>query len=105
MVVPDGGIEPHTGTLIVDHTLEGGVFLRVVQRGAGTPAVDGVARTEGLHAGRARPEGARDPLVAPPLLYPATDIVHELPERDPLIYAHDCPPPLLNVASASVHTT
>src|SRR5215213_7106936 len=93
-VVSDGRVEPDARAFWLHRTLESRVFPRLVQRGAGSTAVDGVARPERLYARRASPQGAGDPLVAPALVYPAPDVVDELPERDPLIYAHTHLPPL-----------
>src|SRR5215218_6113765 len=87
-VVPDFGVEPDSGTRGLEHPFVGRIVLRIVQRGAASPAVDGVARAERLHRRRARPECAGDPLVASILVHPAADIIYELPERNPLIYSH-----------------
>ena len=87
-VVSHFGVEPDAWTFWLEHPFVGGVVLRIMQRRATSAAVDGVARAERLHRRRACSKGACDPLVASVLLHPATDVVYELPERDPLIYSH-----------------
>jgi hypothetical protein len=90
------GVEPDARTRWLEHPLLGRVVLGVVQRRSRrVAAVDGVARAKRLHRRRARPESAGDPLVALVLLHPAADVVCELPERNPLIYAHAPPPAIL----------
>src|SRR5215208_5326745 len=97
-VVADLWVEPDAGAFWLEHPFVGGEVLRVVQRRAASAAVDGVARAERLHRGRACSEGAGDPLVAPVLVDPTADVVYELPERNPLIYSH-APSPLFNCTS------
>src|SRR5829696_2852177 len=83
-VVGDRRVEPRSrapfrATVDFENPLIG---LVVGRFGEGRPqifTVDAVARPEGLHAGRTRPEGARDPLIAPSLVYPTLYVIYELP--------------------------
>src|ERR687895_45465 len=72
-VVAHLGVEPDAWTRGLEHPFVGGVLLRVMQRRAGSAAVDGVARAERLDRRRAGPKGAGYPLVASVLVHPAAD--------------------------------
>src|SRR5215208_1814187 len=106
-IVADLWVEPDTGTFGLEHPFVGRVVLRVVQRRSRrVAAVDSVARAEGLHRRRARPQGAADPIVALALVHPTADVVYELPERYPLIYSHARNHlPILGVAGCATGST
>src|SRR5215204_5266963 len=102
-VVANLWVEPDAGAFRLEHPFVGGEVLRVVQRRSRRAAVDGVARTERLHRRRARPQGAGDPIVAAVLVHPTADVVHELPERYPLIYSHARHHPLFLAKAPGEH--
>src|SRR5215211_58620 len=106
-ILADLWVEPDAWTFRLEHPFVGGVVLRVVQcRCRRVAAVDGVARAERLHRRGARPEGACDPIVAAVLLDPTADVICELLERNPLIYAHTRNPlPILGVAGCATGST
>src|SRR5215211_9167249 len=105
-ILADLWVKPDAGTLRLEHSFVGRVVLRVVERRSRRAAVDGVARAERLHRRRARTEGAGDPLVAAVLIHPTADVICELPERNPLIYAHTRNHlPILGVAGCATGST
>ena len=89
-VIRDGRIEPRPWRVpIAFHDpLVGLVVDGLGQCGTWVLAINSVAGSEGLYRRRAGPEGACDPLITPALLYPAIYIVHEFPERNPLVNTH-----------------
>ena len=91
-IVRDRRVEPCSWscsgpTLGLEHTFVSLVIGRFGKR-AGGLAIDAVTGSKGLYTRRARPEGARNPLVALTLVHPTFDVVNKPPERDPLVYAH-----------------
>jgi hypothetical protein len=92
-VVRDGRIEPcprnSLGAPVGFYdALVGLVVDGLGQRGSRVLAVDSVAGSEGLYRRRAGPEGACDPVITPALVHPTLHIVHEFPERNPLVNTH-----------------
>src|SRR5215212_10245004 len=77
--VEPGPRAPLGSPVAFENPLVGLVVGRLGEGSSRVLAIDAVAGPEGLHAGRARPEGARDPLVAPALVHPALYVVYELP--------------------------
>jgi hypothetical protein len=89
-VIRDGRIEPRPWRVpIAFHDpLVGLVVDGLGQCGTWVLAINSVAGSEGLYRRRAGPEGARDPVIASALIHPALHILHELPERNPLVNTH-----------------
>ncbi len=90
------GIKPYTRVFSIQNTLVGAVLFRVMQRRALVPTVDAVARPERLNRRRTGPERRSDPIIPTTFIHPSPNILHELPERNPLINTQWFPPPSLS---------